>query len=84
MTRNFTSSNSRLAARGVPRQPGEALADWLERLLTQKALADLRESVQELLQLHYRHRFDPNGLGEGERKLLAEKVRDLLQSLAEK
>jgi protein-glutamine gamma-glutamyltransferase len=80
----FYQLESRLAARGVPRQPGEALSDWLERLLTQEALGDLRESVQELLQLHYRHRFDPNGLGADKRKLLAQKVRVLLQSLAEK
>ena len=80
----FYQLESRLAARGVPRQPGEALSDWLERLLTQKALADLRAPLQELLQLHYRHRFDPNGLGADERKVLAQKVRALLQSLAEK
>ncbi len=80
----FYQLESRLAARGVPRQPGESLADWLERLLTQKALADWRAPLQELLQLHYRHRFDPNGLGADERKLLAQKVRALLEKLADK
>jgi hypothetical protein len=40
--------------------------------------------LQELLQLHYRHRFDPAGLDAGERKLLAQKARAALQSLAQK
>jgi hypothetical protein len=80
----FYLLESRLAARGVPRQPGEALADWLERLLTQNSLIRLRLPLLDLLQLHYRHRFDPDGLRPDERKLLAEKVRDLLRSLEEK
>ena len=70
-----------LAARGVPRQPSEPLADWLERTSAEPALAQLRAPLQELLRLHYRHRFDPNGLDVADRKLLAQKVRDCLESL---
>jgi len=44
-----------LAARGVPRPPGEALSDWLPRTLADPALADLREPLRELLPLHYAH-----------------------------
>ena len=50
-----------MAARGGPRQPGEALSDWLARALADPALAGLREPVRELLPLHYCHRFDPRG-----------------------
>jgi hypothetical protein len=77
----FYQVEKRLAARGVPRLPGEALGDWIERLLAEKSLAEIRDPLQVLLQLHYRHRFDPKGLPEGERRLLAEKVRKLLQNL---
>jgi hypothetical protein len=80
----FYLLENRLAARGVPRQPGEALADWLERILAQNSLVRLRAPLLDLLQLHYRHRFDPDGLSPDDRKLLAEKVRDLLHSLEEK
>jgi hypothetical protein len=80
----FYQVEKRLAARGVPRLPAEALGDWIERLLAEKSLAEVRDPLQELLQLHYRHRFDPKGLPEGERRLLAEKVRRLLQNLGGK
>jgi len=78
----FYQLETKLAARGVPRQTGEALADWLERTLAEPALTDLRAPLREILRLHYRHRFDPHGLNEIGRKLLAPKVRDCLESLA--
>jgi len=71
-----------LAARGVPRQPSEPLAGWLERTLAEPALAGLRTPLREILRLHYQHRFDPNGLDEAGRKLLAQKARECLESLA--
>jgi hypothetical protein len=80
----FYELESKLATRGIPRQPGEALSGWLERILAENSLAALRAPLQELLKLHYRHRFDPRGLNAGERKLLAQNVRAVLQSLAEK
>ena len=80
----FYQLETKLAARGVPRQPGEALADWLERILTNHAFADLRAPLQQLLKLHYRHRFDPHGLDASERKLLAQNVRAILQTLPKK
>ena len=84
MDSEFYELEKRLAERGVPRLPGEALADWLDRLRSENNLANLRAPLQDLLQLHYRHRFDPNGLREGQRKELAEKATELLRSLKEK
>jgi hypothetical protein len=78
----FYRLEARLAARGVPRQPSEPLADWLERALAEPALTDLRAQLREILRLHYQHRFDPHGLDEAGRKLLAEKVRDCLEQLS--
>jgi len=77
----FYLLESNLAVRGAPRQPSEPLTDWLERALAEPALAGLRAPLREILRLHYQHRFDPNGLDEAGRKLLATKVRVCLESL---
>jgi hypothetical protein len=70
-----------LAARAVPRQPGETLSDWLGRALTDPALADLRKPLQELLPLHYGLRFDPRGLSGEERERLAREAKKWVQFL---
>ena len=72
----------KLAARGVPRQPGEALSGWLARALADPALAGLREPVRELLPLHYAHRFDPRGLSAPERESLAREATACLDTLS--
>ncbi len=43
-------------------QTGKALSDWIERALAENTLADLRQPLAGIMQLHYRHRFDPTGL----------------------
>jgi len=78
----FYLLESRLALRGVPRQPSEALSDWLARALVVPALADLREPLQELLRLHYRHRFDPHGLNREERDALMREAKSCLDQLS--
>jgi hypothetical protein len=80
----FYRLEARLAMRGIPRQTGEALSEWLERALLETTLADLRPLLLDLLRLHYRHRFDPEGLAGDERKLLAQKTETALKALAEK
>jgi protein-glutamine gamma-glutamyltransferase len=72
----------KLAARGVPRQPSESLSDWLTRGLADPALADLRQPLQELLRLHYRHRFDPRGLNGKEREALTREAKICLDTLS--
>jgi len=71
-----------LAARGLPRQPSEALSDWLERALEDSALAPWRPPLRELLRLHYRYRFDPRGLTETEKKSFIQNADALLGALA--
>ena len=66
----FYSLEKRLAERGVPREPGEPLSEWLKRVAGDSTLEDVREPLEELLRLHYRHRFDPQGLVAEEREAL--------------
>ena len=80
----FYQLEKKLAARGVPRQTGEPLSEWLERALAEPAVASLRPLLRELLRLHYRHRFDPAGLDESERAALADKAKAALAELAQK
>ena len=78
----FFQLEKKLAARGLPRQPGETFSNWLERALAEPALTNLRSPVQELLRLHYRHRFDPPGLNGAERKELKNKTRAALEKIS--
>ncbi len=78
----FYALERKLAQRGAPRPPGEPLSDWLARALENPALDDLRAPLQELLRLHYRHRFDPRGLNARERKLLQEEAKSCLEALS--
>jgi hypothetical protein len=73
----------RLGLRGLPRQPSETLSVWLTRALTIPALADLRMPLQDLLRLHYRHRFDPRGLSKEERNELVKEVKNCLSILSQ-
>ena len=65
----------------MPRQTGEPLSEWLERALAAPALAGLRAALQELLDLHYRYRFDPHGLSGAEREALRQKAKTCLDTL---
>jgi hypothetical protein len=78
----FYLLEAQLTARGVPRRADEPLSDWLTRALTKPALADLRAPLRELLLLHYRHRFDPHGLSQEERKILKREAKVCLDRLA--
>jgi hypothetical protein len=67
----------------VPRQPSEPLSDWLARALEGEALKDLRVPLQELLRLHYRHRFDPQGLNAQDRETLKREAKACLDRLTQ-
>ncbi len=79
----FYLLEKKLAARGLPRQPGEPLSGWLARPLSDPALANLRQPMQSVLNLHYAHRFDPRGLNPEQRTALAREVKAILDDLAQ-
>jgi hypothetical protein len=71
----------KLAERGVPREPSEPLSDWLERATAAVDSPALKASLDELLRLHYRYRFDPAGLNEHDRAVLRERARACLTTV---
>lgn len=77
----FYLLEKKLAARGVPRLASEPLPDWLERATAAADATELQVALRELLQLHYRYRFDPQGLSVQERQALREQARACLEEL---
>jgi hypothetical protein len=78
----FYQLETRLAARGLRRQPGETLSAWLMRAAAEPAVGAERPSLEELLRLHYRYRFDPRGLRPAEREALRSRSKACLASLS--
>jgi hypothetical protein len=78
----FYHLERRLSERGVTRPPGEPPAIWLQRAITYPGLAAIQESLQQVLRLHYRYRFDPQGLDQSEREALRREAKACLESLA--
>jgi uncharacterized protein YbdZ (MbtH family) len=78
----FYLLEKKLTDRGVPRETGESLSDWLLRVLDTPDLIELRRPLQELLLLHYRYRFDPLGLSAADRETLRYQARKCMEALA--
>lgn len=62
-----------LSERGLERKPEETSAQWLSRIKV--SLPALIDGLPEILNLHYRHRFDPAGLPGADRQSLKEMVK---------
>lgn len=71
----FYHIEKRLAALHQPRRPGESLPAWLQHVTrapgSEGLHSDELRELDELLALHYRLRFDPQGLPGSERAALA-------------
>ena len=78
---DFYRLEKQLAALGVMRGEAEPLTDWLRRVLARPHPANLRAPLEEVLRLHYRHRFDPLGLDAGDREALRRETRRCLETL---
>jgi len=77
----FYQLEARLAGHGIRRGRCEPLSEWLIRATAASTLIHQRQSLGELLRLHYRYRFDPLGLGTEERDLLRCRAKACLASL---
>jgi hypothetical protein len=77
----FYQLERKLVARGVPREAGEPLSAWLGRAAADPDLAEFKGSLEELLELHYRYRFDPAGISGAEREMLRREAKACLAGL---
>ncbi len=75
----FYELERKLAQRGLARQPSEPLSEWLQRATGEPGLARARTPLESLLLLHYRYRFDPQGLSPQERQVLRTEARQCLE-----
>jgi len=71
-----------LARAGLGRRPAEAASAWLRRLREAGAPVAAADALPGILALHYRYRFDPVGLGAGERAALRSRVEAWLDTHA--
>jgi hypothetical protein len=78
----FYQVERKLVTRGAARQPGEPLSAWLLRASADPALAAIRDRLRLLLQLHYRYRFDPEGLSQTDREALRRETAGCLARMA--
>lgn len=78
----FYRLERRLAGWGLPRRTAEPLQWWLRRAVRHPELVTLQPSLEAVLRLHYRHRFDPQGLTASERAQLRREAERCLQRLS--
>jgi hypothetical protein len=77
----FYQLERKLSERGATRQPGEPLSAWLSGAVSEPALFEIRQPLQQLLLLHYRYRFDPAGLSQFDREALRREANICLDRL---
>ncbi|MFQ5780906.1 MAG: transglutaminase family protein, partial [Nitrospiria bacterium] len=68
----------RLHALGLGREPWEPLLHWIKRIGRCELPPESIESLQSIVDLHYRYRFDPKKLSIDERLLLKRRVQSWL------
>ena len=76
----FTTIEQALTRRGHGPRPGETLRDWACRLCD--AGEPLGPTLAAAVAIHYRDRFDPAGIGAGERRRLAALLAECEAALA--
>ncbi len=78
----FYQIEARLVRAGFARAAHEPLGVWLARI--GRGRADIAAApLHDLLQLHYRYRFDPQGLSASERRTLGAQTRRWLEAYVE-
>jgi transglutaminase-like putative cysteine protease len=77
----FFELETKLVEQGFVRQPSEPLSDWVQRSAADPKLEEVSAPLRDLLGLHYRHRFDPQGLTQSEREALRREARLCLEKI---
>ncbi len=70
----FYLLEQKLLRKGLLRGPDEPMSAWLQRATQKSQLADIKQPLENVLMLHYRYRFDPQGLTPSERQTLRREV----------
>lgn len=72
----FYEIQKRIESLGLIRRDGESLLDWADRI---DGHDEVRPALlKEIVELHYRYRFDPNGLSDNDRGRLKKVVHEWL------
>jgi hypothetical protein len=74
----FYLIETRLALLGLGRHPGETPSGWLRRITFGGTVNTA--GLEGLLALHYRLRFDPEGIGSADRASLSQRAQDWLSA----
>jgi len=68
----------KLQESGFVRYPWESLSNWLKRIESDSSLLSM-QPLQSILTLHYRYRFDPEGITPAEKATLKAQVQSWLE-----
>ena len=79
----FKQIEDRLQTWNLQRNASETPKQWVERLECELSQSEFR-GLQEILELHYRLRFDPKGLSDNDREQLAHQIKVWLSNTANK
>lgn len=79
----FYLVESKIAKATRPRDSAESFSDWLESILKAPAFQHLAAPLKELLRLHYRLRFQPEGLTTKEQAFFRDRIQDFLKVIEE-
>jgi hypothetical protein len=66
---------------GFARNPAESLKSWIARIKRENPTSELMDELSSLIELHYRYRFDPQGVEDVERENLKSAVNSWLNQL---
>jgi hypothetical protein len=77
---DFYLIENALIKSGYVRHPAETLRDWIERLPPDRSVPHLIDDLKSILNLHYRYRFDPKGIGTAEKAALMSGTRAWLDA----
>ena len=77
----FYQLESALAKRGLIRHSSEPASVWLRRMAQGSELSEFKEFLLPLIRLHYRYRFDPQGLNEVDREVLRGEAQNCLSRI---
>ncbi len=69
---------------GYERQPWESMKEWVERVSKSPCFQSQNGDLCQILNLHYRYRFDPLGIGKREKEELRILVRTWHQRMRDK